>query len=281
MQHSEGTFQGTHGAELFFQQWRLSNAPRAVIVGMHGHGDHSGGLRNIIQYLVPLGYAWYGFDLRGHGRSPGLRGHIQKWSDLQGDLQAFLRWIRSREADLPVFLLGHSLGALISLEYAIRCPEDLSGVIAIGPPLSSAMFSRFTVMAIRILSLIKQDFIVEQQPDYAKLTRDTDVIKLLIADTLRHERISARLGLALYDSQRWVRMHAGDLHVPLLALYGLSDRITPAEGTRSFFHSVSYANKEQHEYAQTPHRPFDDLNREEVLADLSGWLDRQLGAINH
>ncbi|MGD0153078.1 MAG: lysophospholipase [Thermacetogeniaceae bacterium] len=275
MYHSEGTFQGVRGTELYFQAWHPASPSRAVVVGMHGHGDHSGGLRNIIQHLVPQGYAWYGFDLRGHGRSPGPRGHIQKWSDLLGDLKVFLSQVRDREAESPVFLLGHSLGSLISLEYAMRHPEGLKGIITISPPLRYSGFSPATVLALRVLSIIKPDFTMEQQPDYTKLTRDPEVVKFLVADTLRHEQMTARLWRAVLDSQSWVRTHTFDLYVPLLMLYGLSDRITPAKETRQFFHSIPFANKEHHEYEQTPHRPFDDVNRAEVFGHLSAWLDKQ------
>jgi len=80
LHHHEGTFIGTRHAELYYQSWHPTSHPKALVVGVHGHGDHSGGLRNIIKHLVPEGYAWYGFDMRGHGHSPGIRGHIEQWS---------------------------------------------------------------------------------------------------------------------------------------------------------------------------------------------------------
>lgn len=275
MQHREGTFQGTRGMELYYQTWHPSNPPRAIVVGVHGHGDHSGGLHNIIQHLVPRGYAWYGLDLRGHGRSLGLRGHVQSWADFRDDLKSFLSWVRDHEPEVPVFLLGHSLGGLISLEYSMRRPEVLSGVIAISPPLSFSRFSSAMVMILRVLSLIKPDFKTKQQPDYAKLTRDAEVTRSLALDPLRHEQMTAGLWREILKAQNWVKKHPHELQVPLLMLQGLCDPITPAEGTRQFFYSVPYANKEYHEYEQTLHRPFDDVNRAVVLGHLSTWLDEQ------
>jgi alpha-beta hydrolase superfamily lysophospholipase len=134
MQHTESTFQGAGGSLLYCQAWRPNGPATAVIVGVHGLGDHSGGLRNIIGHVLPRGYAWYGLDLRGHGRSPGPRGHVGSWSDFLDDLHAFLLWVRGRAAGVPVFLLGHSLGGLICLDYAMQHPEGLDGVIAISRP---------------------------------------------------------------------------------------------------------------------------------------------------
>lgn len=275
MRHSEETFLDSRGTKLYYQAWHPGNQPRAVIVGIHGHGDHSGGLRNMIQYLVPRGYAWYGLDLRGHGRSPGLRGHVQSWADFRNDLGAFISFVRDHEGEAPILLLGHSLGGLISLEYSMRYPEDLSGIIAICPPLSFTRYSPIMAKVLNVLSLIKPDFTTEQEPDYAKLTRDEEVAKSLAADPLRHDRMTVGLWREIIKAQNWVKNHSHKLNVPFLMLQGLNDKITPAEGSRRFFYSLSLANKEYQEYMQTPHRPFDDVNRAEVLGHLLTWLDEQ------
>lgn len=275
MQHWEGTFQDAREMELYYQVWHPSNLPRAIIVGVHGHGDHSGGLHNMIEYLVPRGYAWYGLDLRGHGRSSGLRGHVQSWANFRDDLNAFLNYVKDQEAEVPVFLLGHSLGGLISLEYSMHHPEALKGIIAISPPLSFTRYSPVKAKVLQVLSLIKPDFKTIQRPDYAKLTRDEEIVKSLARDPLRHEQMTAGLWQEIIKAQNWVKQHPHELQVPLLMLQGLCDPITPAEGTRQFFYSVPYDYKEYQEYEQTPHRPFDDVNRVEVLEDLSMWLDEQ------
>ncbi|WP_425802705.1 alpha/beta hydrolase [Desulfitobacterium sp. Sab5] len=275
MRHSEGTFLDSRGTKLYYQAWHPGNQLRAVIVGIHGHGDHSGGLGNMIQYFVPQGYAWYGLDLRGHGRSSGLRGHVQSWADFRDDLGAFISLVRDHEGEVPIFLLGHSLGGLISLEYSMRYPEDLSGIIAICPPLSYIRYSPIMAKALKVLSLINPDFSTEQEPDYTKLTRDAEVAESLAEDPLRHDLMTAGLWREILKAQNWVKKHPYEFHIPLLMLQGLDDKITPAEGTRRFFYSLSLANKEYQEYEQTNHRPFDDVNRAEVLGHLLTWLDEQ------
>jgi alpha-beta hydrolase superfamily lysophospholipase len=276
MQHQEGTFQGVRETELFYQSWYPADRPRAVVVGVHGHGDHSGGLRNIVQHLVPKGYVWYGFDLRGHGRSSGLKGHIQSWADYREDLRAFLSMVKEHEPELPVFLVGHSLGGLISLEYSIHHPEGLSGITIICPPLSFSRYSPLMAQVIKALSWIKPDYATKQKSDYTKLTRDAEIIKSLAADPLRHEEMTARLADEIFKMQIWMQDHARDLKVPFLMLQGLADPITPPEGTHQFFYAVPYSNKKYREYEETPHRPFDDINRAEVLEHISGWLDAQI-----
>lgn len=274
MQYKQGTFIGTRDVELYYQSWHPTNSAHAIVVGIHGHGDHSGGLRNIISHLVPAGYAWYGFDLRGHGHSPGLRGHIQNWSDFQGDLQAFLSWVKQIEGQKPIFILGHSLGGLISIEYALRHPEDLSGIISTSPALGYSQTPPFKALLFRTLSYLKPNYSLESLPDYTKLTRDSQVIEILAADPLRHEQMSLKLWREFRHARNWVRAHAPALRVPILMLYGLDDKITPASVNRQFLASLVLADKEHREYGQTLHRPFDDVNRAEVLNHIAAWLKR-------
>lgn len=278
MQHSQGTFQGANGTELFYQAWHPAAQARAIIVGVHGHGDHSGGLRSIIRYLLSIGYCWYGFDLRGHGRSQGKRGHLTMWSDFREDLKSFQRLVMERESNRPIFLVGHSLGGLICLDYAMHYPESLEGIITISPLLDYSAISPFVKLFLRGVAFVRPEFSIEGQTGHQKLTRDPDALKALDADELRHEILSAGLWRETDACRRWVCAHPQDLRVPLLMLYGLADRITPARAIREFFQSVSLVAKERHEYAEARHRPFDDLNRAEVLDHLATWLNSRLGA---
>jgi alpha-beta hydrolase superfamily lysophospholipase len=256
MQHSQGTFQGADGTELFYQEWHPAFQARAIVIGVHGHGDHSGGLRSLVDHLVPLNFCWYGFDLRGHGRSPGKRGHVAKWSDFREDLRAFLRHVMTCEPGRRVFLVGHSLGGLICLDYA--------------------GMSHIAKVLLQGISHVSPEFALKGRTVNEKLTRDTDVLKALDADELRHESMSAGFWTETDACRRWVRSHPGDLRVPLLLLYGLADRITPARANREFFQSVSVIEKEFREYEETRHRPFDDLNRTEVHGHLVAWLNSRL-----
>src|SRR5579863_7569397 len=136
MDHSTGTFRGAGEMELAYQRWLPEGTPRAALIIVHGFGEHGGRYMNIVGRLVPTGYAVYALDNRGHGRSPGQRGHINDWSEFRDDLGAFVALVSTEQAGHPLFLLGHSMGGLIVLEYAERHPEGLRGVIASAPLLA-------------------------------------------------------------------------------------------------------------------------------------------------
>jgi alpha-beta hydrolase superfamily lysophospholipase len=135
MKHIEGTFKGSGGLSLYYQSWYPHGQVQAIVAIVHGLGAHSGLFNNAVQYLISQGYGVYALDLRGHGRSPGQRGHINAWAEFREDLSAFSQWIQEQEPNCPCFLWGNSLGGAIVLDYALRFPKGLQGVIVTAPAL--------------------------------------------------------------------------------------------------------------------------------------------------
>src|SRR5919112_128766 len=109
-QHRSGTFAGADGLALYYQAWLPSSTPRAILINLHGLGDHSGLYPSIAAHFPMRGFAVYAYDMRGNGRSPGQRAYLRHWGEYRGDLEAFLTKLRKWEPGLPIFLLGNSLG---------------------------------------------------------------------------------------------------------------------------------------------------------------------------
>ncbi|RPI58114.1 MAG: alpha/beta hydrolase, partial [Chloroflexi bacterium] len=130
MEHFEGTFRGEGGIELYYQGWRPEGTPRATLAIVPGFGEHGGRYANVVNWFVPRGYAALAFDVRGNGRSPGQRGFVGSFQDYRGDLRAFLQVVRAREPEGRLFLLGHSQGGLMVLDYVLHDPSGLDGVVA-------------------------------------------------------------------------------------------------------------------------------------------------------
>ncbi len=272
----EGTFVGVGGVRLYFRGWRPDMSPETVIAIVHGFGEHSGRYVNIIHHFVPRGYAVYAFDLRGHGRSPGPRGHINSWQEFRGDVVAFLQTVREYEDATPIFLYGHSMGGLIVLDYALHHPEGLRGVIASGPVLAQPGVSPILLFLSRVLSRVWPTFSMNTRLDATALSRDPDVVAAYQADPLVHSTASARLGTELTRTVELVMSHADAWRVPLLILHGSEDRLAPPEGSRAFFEAVKYADKAYVEYPGGYHEPHNDLQREQVLADIERWIEAHL-----
>ncbi|MGQ9709616.1 MAG: lysophospholipase [Anaerolineae bacterium] len=276
MEHSEGTFSGYGGLPLYYQCWRPEGGPRAVLVIVHGFGEHSGRYMNVVNHLVPKGYAVYALDHRGHGCSPGPRGHINSWEEFREDVRAFIRKVAETEPGLPVFLMGHSMGGLIVLEYALHYPEGLKGVIASGPALAQVGISPALMVIARALSRIWPRFAMNTGLDATSISRDPEVVSAYQADPLVHSVGTARLGTEMTRAMLWTHEHAREWQLPLLILHGGADRLVPPEGSRRFFENVPIADKERIEYEGGYHEPHNDIHRAQVLTDLERWLERHL-----
>lgn len=270
---STGTFTGAGGVKFVYDRWREAQVARAVVVIVHGLGEHSGRYRNLVQHLVPLGYAPYTFDLRGHGRSAGPRGHILSWDEYRADLGAFIAAVGAEEPDSPLFLMGHSLGGLIALDYALRRPAGLQGVIASAPALAQVGVSPALMMLGRMVSRIHPGFSLDVHLDAPAISRDTAVVAAYKGDPLVHTRGSARLSTEVSAVMASTNANALNWRLPLLILHGEADRIVPIDATRQFFDRVPIADKTFHSYPGGFHEPHNDTNRKEALDDIAQWLD--------
>jgi len=276
MEHSEGTFPGDGDLQLYYQRWRPAGTPRAIIGFIHGIGGHSGQstYTYLIHHLVGKGVALYGMDLRGHGRSPGPRGHIDHWGQYRADVGAFVTHIQDSEPGKPVFLLGQSLGGLIVLEYAVRCPEGLRGVIASAPVLTAPKTSPVQRALLKVLSGLWPQLRGRANLELSGLSRDPDEVAKFVADPLTDTRLTPRLFTEVLATLGWVQAHAPDLRIPMLLIHGSADPIIPPDGSRAFFDRVGIADKTFKLYEGGYHQAFIDVNRQQVLADVAQWIDQ-------
>ncbi|MFL5403582.1 MAG: alpha/beta hydrolase [Gemmatimonadales bacterium] len=278
-EHREGTFSGAGGLRLYYQAWiPPTDNRRAVVVNLHGLGDHSGLYPHLADHLPARGIVLYGFDMRGNGRSPGQRAYVRHWDEYRGDLRAFVDSVREWQPDLPLFLLGNSLGGLVVLDYALHYPVGIAGVIAAAAPLGEVGVPSFLMTMGRIMSVVFPRFSLNVGMDLNGLARDPAVVEAVLADPLFHRRGTARLSTEVTAAIRRVQEMAGQLAVPLLLLHGSDDRMVPPQGSRSFFAKVRQADREYREYLGGYHGLFADLNHEEVLRDLERWVDTHLPA---
>lgn len=275
MYHSTGMFRSADGLELYYQRWSPERETRASIAIQHGLGGHSGqsSYTHLVDHLVPLGYALYSHDLRGHGRSGGRRGSINDWEEYRSDLRLLLHMIKGSSSDQPVFLLGQSLGGLIVLEYSLNYPQDMRGVIASAPVLSVPKKSRVLTTVAKLLSPILPHVVIGRSRHVSGDSRDPEELQRLLDDPLAVPGLSLRLAVEMLSTLQWTQAHAANLQVPLLLIHGDADPVTPARGSLVFFNNVKIEDKALKLYEGGYHQAFIDSHREQVLADVAHWLD--------
>ncbi|MGD8625268.1 MAG: lysophospholipase [Anaerolineae bacterium] len=276
MEHTQGTFEGNHNTELYCQAWRPQAPPRAALAVVHGFGEYSERYHNLVDWFVPRGYAVHAFDLRGHGRSPGVRGHVDSFADYRADVRAFLDHVRRREPGRPLFLVGHSQGGLIVLNYVLHDPSGLHGVVASAPALGQLPVSPFLILLARTLSRLWPRLNLETGLDVHALSRDPAVVEAYVNDPLVHNTATPRLGTELMAAVDWTQAHAADLALPCLIVHGTADSLCLPETSQAFFEKITYPDRDRIDYEGYYHELFNEPDRDRVLADVYAWLEAHL-----
>jgi len=269
MNHQEGTFTGHDGTELYYQSWRPEGAMRATLIIVHGLGEHSGRYYNVVEHLVPKGVAIYAHDHRGHGRSPGQRGFIRDWSLFVEDMGAFVQFVQA-------FMLGHSMGGNIMLNYVLRHPQGLNGVIASAPAVGRLDIPPVLAFLSRLLSRVWPTLSLDTGLDATAISRDETAVRAYQNDPLVHSQGTPRFGVELARSAEWVMAHAADLEPPLLLLHGDADGLVNVENSRQFFDRVTLPDKTIKIYEGGYHESHNDIHKAQMLADLEQWLEAHL-----
>ncbi len=133
MKTENGTFTAQDGTSLYWKAWLPEGTPKAVVHLIHGYAEHIERYGNVVNELVPAGYVVFGNDHRGHGKSQGRRGHVKGFQEFIDDERQFsLEVIKAQYPNTPYFVLGHSMGSLIALNYAEQYPDSLKALVLSG-----------------------------------------------------------------------------------------------------------------------------------------------------
>lgn len=276
MQQRESTFTGQDGLELYYQWWQPETETKAVLMIVHGLGEHSGRYMNLVQPLSAAGYAIYAFDNRGHGRSPGKRGYINSFEEYRQDVVAFQGLVKEWEGERPLFIMGHSLGGLITLYTLLHDSSGYAGTVISAPALDTGGVSAVLMAASKILSRIKPDLSVATGLDASGISRDPEVVKAYQNDPLVHGVGTPRLAVESPAAMAWCQENAAKLQIPILMLHGTADRLTSPAASRVFFDKLTAPDKTYLSYEGGYHESLNDIHHDQVAADIQNWLDAHL-----
>jgi alpha-beta hydrolase superfamily lysophospholipase len=137
MPHREGNFKGLKDFNIYYQSWLPEKKTGPVLLIAHGFAEHSGRYGNIVNHFVPGGYPVYALDHRGHGRSDGERVKVDSFNDYVQDLKTFFNIVRKENPSDKIFLIGHSMGSVIALLYAVAYQQELAGLVTSGGGVTS------------------------------------------------------------------------------------------------------------------------------------------------
>lgn len=277
MKHREMNWKAKDGIDLFAQVWEPQVvSPRAVVCLMHGLGEHSGRYAHVAEALEKEGFVLLGFDLRGHGRSGGARGHISSIDDYLNDIDLLLEQARTYNPGLPCILYGHSLGGTLALHYGLKRKPNLKGVIATGASLQTALEEQpLKIFLAKALGALMPKVPLPSGLDARSLSRDEAVVQAYLSDPLVHDRVSLGFGRIMLGVNKWTREHAGEFPLPLLMMHGKSDRLTYPSGSSA----AAAALKDRCTlvlWDGAYHEIHNEPEKAEVFKTMMMWMDARL-----
>jgi len=273
MQHIEFTQQAPDGVQFYFQSWQPETPPQAVVCLVHGLGEHSGRYAHVAAALNDAGYALLGFDLRGHGKSGGPRGHTPTYDALMVDIGRLLDEAAQRFPNKPQFLYGHSLGGNLVLNYALRRKPQIAGVIATSPAIRvTKPLPASQVALAKVMNKLQPGMQMANGLALDGLARDPEVIRAYTSDPLVHNKISVRLATGMLDAGEWALAHAAEFPLPLLLVHGTEDILTSAKATEEFAAKVPAGLCTLKLWEGFFHETHNEPERAKVLAFMVNWL---------
>jgi alpha-beta hydrolase superfamily lysophospholipase len=266
-QAREHVLTGARG-RLTVHEWPAPR-PRYVALLVHGYGEHAGRYAGPAEVLTAHGAAVYGPDHAGHGKSDGERVLVEDFEDLVGDVRRAAELARGAHPELPVVMIGHSMGGLIAARYAQRYPGELTALVLSGPVIGDWELPR---------KLLALDEIPDTPISPSALSRDPAVGAGYAADPLVWHGPMKRPTLQAFVRTLATVAEGGDVGpLPVLWLHGDDDRLVPLSGSRPGVERLAGDGRlTERIYPGARHEVLVETNKAEVLADLTGFLDRVL-----
>lgn len=265
-------FSPNEGVRLYYEWW-MPERPRAILVVVHGLGDHSGRYGALLRYFGQRGYGVAIYDQRGHGHSSGVRGHITHFQDLLGDLAGFVQLVKEKYPGVPVFLIGHSFGGQIALNFIVRYAKGLRGILLSSPNVQLVLkvpqWKRWiSAYGHRWFPKLR----IGAEIDPTLLSHNPEIVQRYRDDPLVVRRITLQAGMEIVRNLELVMALASRIHLPAYFMHAGEDKICDPEGTRRFFRRIPVARKQLKIYDGFAHELFNEVRCDEVFHDMEQWM---------
>lgn len=247
---------------------------KALLIFVHGVCEHCGRYDYLTQKMNEAGYGVVRLDLRGHGKSGGDRGYTSNFHEFSDDLHELIKKIKEEFTDVPMFMLGHSMGSLISVLYNLSHPEELKGQILSGLPATELPLS-----SIKLLRKMPYNKIPKLRVanDLGKLvSRDPKVVEDYNKDPLNLKKQTIKMAAEMFiKAPEFIKDHVWEYTTPCLLLHGEEDKIVTPDASLWFLNNIMSEDKVRIVYPNLYHEIFNEKEKDEVIQDTISWLDQR------
>lgn len=261
---------GTKDHVKLYLQTDPVDAPKAVVVVVHGLCEHCGRYDYVTARLNRAGYSVYRFDHRGHGRSEGKRVYYDTWEQISDDVFTVVQTAKAENPGKKLYVLGHSMGGYAAACFATRFPEEAEGII-----LSGAL-TRYNTPCAGTLPIDAPADLYVPNALGAGVCSDPAVTAAYEADPLVAKEMSIGLLNSMYAGVNYLKAHASDFTAPVLILHGCCDGIVSPRDSMELFQEIGSADKSLRIYANLFHEIMNEPVKNEILDDVVLWLNARV-----
>lgn len=272
MRRSQDSLRSPHGHALFWRSW-LPPEPERVLLLVHGYAEHSGRYEHLGAWFAARGFAVYSYDKLGHGRSEGHRGHVPGFAILLDDLEKMLEHVRREHPGLPILLVGHSMGGLVTANLLVeRHPDVAAAVLSAAALEPGTRPSRLRLALARLLRHVAPRLSLPGGIDPNGLSRDPEVVRAYVEDPFVFTHMPPSTAVEALAAMERTLAGAERVSVPVLVLHGQDDTICSASGSRRFHQALRTRGSLLRVYPKLRHEIFNEPEQEEIFRDMLDWL---------
>lgn len=277
-QVTEDFFSSSSGDRLFFRQW-APTTPRSIVIAIHGLAAHGEYYVQVADQLISSDVMLYALDLKHHGQSTGKKGDLENFTEVIEQIHEFVLFLKSEHENIPIFLMGLSLGGCISVNYSVKFPNEITGLILMAPAVKSKLKLSFKdIIRFPYYILV---YLINKGKPIIDITRRQRVgsrnpfrLRYDETDELRQKRISLRY---LLQTRSWIKKAfntAPNIIHPTLIVQGTEDNLVSREGVKEFFEYLTIPDKTLIELNQAYHCLFSDpaMQEQDGWGKLRAWI---------
>ncbi len=259
--------------QLLFR-WHAVAESKALVVVVHGFGEHSGRYLHVFEALNQAGYSCLAIDLRGHGRSGGRRAFVERFTDYLDDVDAAVGLGRERMPDGPLFVLGHSMGGLIVANWIMDRGDRAKGFVLSSPAMGVALaVPGWKDVLGRVMSRLIPGLAIPTGLDPKLVSRDPAVVEAYVGDRLILTQATARWYVEFLGAQERALHGAQGVTKPALVMQAAEDGLVDPVASERYASALGGDDVTFSRFDGLYHEIFNEPEQREVLAHVVSWLD--------
>jgi alpha-beta hydrolase superfamily lysophospholipase len=273
MKISKDYFEGSDGTKLYYEAY-IPEKVEATLIIVHGLSEYIASYAEFRDFLTQRNIAVYGFDARGHGNSPGIRAHVNCWSEYTRDLHHFVTLVQEEQKG-KLILFSHSMGTTIATNYLMEYQDGLDGVILCGTTIKPVEATKWYMIPMaRLLSWVAPRVSINLKMNVDAVCSDPKVRERSKADDLKFSTVTPRWGTEILKAIERTKKHVDIYTMPLLVIHGKLDKINDFEATKLFFEAIPSKDKSFITYENSFHDVLNDVEKEKVYEDVYAFMLR-------